>query len=184
MSYYVKDYMDKEFPTLEVEASVVDAAKKLVNENKGYVIVLEKGKPYGIVTELDLVTKILAAEKDPKMVALKQITSTPLITIDPDEDLLKASEMMQARGVKRVAVVKDDIIYGVITSTNIAQKCGDYVNNSVLNPMLRSSASNRGASLNLIPFMPADSAAATQFTLSSMNTQSLASKPSRLSVSM
>ena len=103
MSYYVKDYMDKEFPTLEIEASVVDAAKLLVAKNKGYVIVLEKGKPYGIVTEFDLVTKILAAEKDPKRMVLKQIASTPLISIDPDEDLLKASELMQAKGIKRVA---------------------------------------------------------------------------------
>ncbi len=131
MSYYVKDYMDKEFPTLEIEASVVDAAKLLVAKNKGYVIVLEKGKPYGIVTELDLVTKILAAEKDPKRVELKQIASTPLITIDPDEDLLKASELMQAKGIKRVPVVKQGVIYGVITATNIAQRCGDYVNKSV-----------------------------------------------------
>lgn len=131
MSYYVKDYMDKEFPTLEIEASVVDAAKLLVAKNKGYIIVLEKGKPYGIVTELDLVTKILAAEKDPKRVELKQIASTPLITIDPDEDLLKASELMQAKGIKRVPVVKQGVIYGVITATNIAQRCGDYVNKSV-----------------------------------------------------
>lgn len=131
MSYYVKDYMDKEFPTLEIEASVVDAAKLLVAKSKGYVIVLEKGKPYGIVTELDLVTKILAVEKDPKRVALKQIASTPLITIDPDEDLLKASELMQAKGIKRVPVVKEGVIYGVITATNIAQRCGDYVNKSV-----------------------------------------------------
>ncbi len=131
MSYYVKDYMEKEFPTLEIEASVVDAAKLLVAKNKGYVIVLEKGKPYGIVTELDLVTKILAAEKDPKRVELKQIASKPLITIDPDEDLLKASELMQAKGIKRVPVVKQGVIYGVITATNIAQRCGDYVNKSV-----------------------------------------------------
>jgi CBS domain-containing protein len=131
MSYYVKDYMDKEFPTLEVEASVIDAAKMLVAKNKGYVIILEKGKPYGIVTEFDLVTKILAAEKDPKKVTLMQVTSSPLITIDPDEDLLKASELMQAKGIKRVPVVKEGIIYGVVTATNIAQRCGDYVNKSV-----------------------------------------------------
>lgn len=131
MSYYVKDYMDKEFPTLEIEASVVDAAKLLVAKNKGYVIVLDKGKPYGMVTELDLVTKILAAEKDPKKVELKKIASTPLITIDPDEDLLKASEIMQEKGIKRVPVVKQGVIYGVITATNIAQRCGDYVNKSV-----------------------------------------------------
>ena len=131
MSYYVKDYMDKEFPTLEIEASVVDAAKLLVAKNKGYVIVLEKGKPYGMVTEFDLVTKILAAEKDPKRVELKQIASTPLITIDPDEDLLKASELMHEKGIKRLPVVKQGVIYGVITATNIAQRCGDYVNKSV-----------------------------------------------------
>jgi CBS domain-containing protein len=131
MSYYVKDYMDKEFPTLEIEASVIDAAKLLVAKNKGYVIVLEKGKPYGMVTEFDLVTKILAAEKDPKRVELKQIASTPLITIDPDEDLLKASELMHEKGIKRLPVVKQGVIYGVITATNIAQRCGDYVNKSV-----------------------------------------------------
>jgi CBS domain-containing protein len=131
MSYYVKDYMDKEFPTLEIEASVVDAAKLLAAKGKGYVIILEKGKPFGIVTEWDLVSKILAKEKDTKNTTLKSITSSPLITIDPDQDLLKASELMQSKGIKRVPVVKSGVIYGVITSTNIAQKCGEYVNKSV-----------------------------------------------------
>lgn len=131
MSYSVKDYMDKEFPTIELEASVVDVAKLLTKQGKGYVIVLEKGKPFGIVTEWDLVSKILAVEKDPKNTPLKHITSTPLITIDTDQDLLKASEIMQVKGIKRVPVVKGGVIYGVITSTNIAQKCGEYVNKSV-----------------------------------------------------
>ncbi len=131
MSYYVKDYMDKEFPTLEVEASIAEAAKLLVTKNLGYVIVLDKGKPYGIVTEYDIVSKIIAADKDPKTMTLKQVTSTPLITVDPDQDLLKASELMQTKSVKRLPVVKGGVIYGVITATNIAQKCGEYVNKSV-----------------------------------------------------
>lgn len=131
MSYSIKDYMDKDFPTIEVEASVPEAAKLLAKSGKGYVIVLEKGKPYGIVTEWDMVSKVLAAEVDPKKASLKKITSTPLITIDPDEDLLKASELMQKSGIKRIPVVKGGVIYGVITSTNIAQKCGEYVNKSV-----------------------------------------------------
>ena len=131
MSYYVKDYMDKEFPTIQVEASVVEAAKALNDSKKGYVIVLEKGKPMGIVTEWDLVSKVLAAEKDPKKIALKQVTSSPLITVDPDKDLIEASQVMQKNGIKRLPVVKGGVIYGVITSTNIAQKCGEYVNKSV-----------------------------------------------------
>jgi len=131
LSYSIKDYMDKDFPTIEVEATIVDAAKLLAKSGKGYVIVLEKGKPYGIVTEWDLVSKILATEMDPKKTPLRKITSAPLITIDPDEDLLKAAELMQKSGIKRVPVVKGGVIYGVITSTNIAQKCGEYVNKSV-----------------------------------------------------
>ena len=131
MSYFVKDYMDKEFPTLEIEASVVEAAKALAKQGKGYVIILERGKPYGIVTEWDLVSKVLATEKDPKKTPLRQITATPLVTIDPDEDMLKASELMQTKGIKRIPVVKSGVIYGVITANNIAQKCGEYVNKSV-----------------------------------------------------
>ena len=131
MSYYVKDYMDRDFPTIQVEASAVEAAKALNTTKKGYIIVLEKGKPLGIVTEWDLVSKVLAAEKDPKKLSLRQVASTPLITVDPDKDLLEASELMQKNGIKRLPVVKGGVIYGVITSTNIAQKCGEYVNKSV-----------------------------------------------------
>lgn len=131
MSYYVKDYMDKDFPTIEVEASIIEAAKVLDKTKGGYIIVLEKGRPFGIVTEWDIVSKVLAAEKDPKELSLRQITSTPLITVDPDKDLIEASNFMQKSGVKRLPVIKSGVIYGVITSTNIAQKCGEYVNKSV-----------------------------------------------------
>ena len=131
MSYYVKDYMDKEFPTIQVEASITEVSKLLNDTKVGYVIVLEKGKPMGIVTEWDLVSKILAAEKDPKKLTLRQVASSPLITVDPDKDLIEASEVMQKSGIKRLPVVKGGVIYGVITSTNIAQKCGEYVNKSV-----------------------------------------------------
>ena len=131
MSYLVKDYMDREFPTVEVEASVIDVSKLVAKVGKGYALVLEKGRPYGIVTEWDLVSKILAAEKDPKTTTLRSIASGPLITIDPDQDLLKASELMYAKGIKRIPVVKGGVIYGVITAKDIAQRCGEYVNKSV-----------------------------------------------------
>jgi predicted transcriptional regulator len=62
---------------------------------------------------------------------VKEIASTPLITIDPDLDLLKASELMQTKDIKRIPVVKSGVLYGVVTATNIAQKCGEYVNKSV-----------------------------------------------------
>jgi len=131
MSYAVKDYMDKDFPTIEITASVVEAAKVVSANNKGYAIVLEKGAPKGIVTEWDLVSKVLAVERNPRGTSVSAVMSAPLVTVDPDEDLIKASELMQKREIKRLAVVKGGIIYGVITATDIAQRCGDYVNKSI-----------------------------------------------------
>jgi CBS domain-containing protein len=131
MSYRVKDYMDREFPTIETASSVVEAAKAMAKTAKSYLIVLDKGSPKGMLTEDDLVRKVLAAEKDPKKLKVSDVMSSPLITVDPDEDLIKASEIMQKNGIKRLPVVKEGIIYGVLTSQNIAQKCGAYVEKSV-----------------------------------------------------
>ncbi len=131
MSYAVKDYMDKDFPTIEVTASVVEAAKVVSANNKGYAIVLEKGAPKGIVTEWDLVSKVLAVERNVRTTSVSAVMSSPLVTVDPDEDLIKASELMHKKEIKRLAVIKEGIIYGVITATDIAQRCGDYVNKSI-----------------------------------------------------
>ena len=131
MSYKVKDYMDKDFPSIGVGASVVEASKALAEAGTSYIIVLEKGKPEGMLTEDDLVRKVLAAEKDPRGLKVSDVMSSPLVTVDPDEDLIRASGIMQKNGVKRLPVVKEGIIYGVLTSQDIAQKCGAYVEKSV-----------------------------------------------------
>ena len=127
MSYSVKEYMDKEFPVLGVEESVLDTATVLISSGKGYVIILDKGKPKGIITEEDLIAKIIVAEKDPKTTKIGSVMSTPLITVAPDEDMLVASEKMQKNRVKKLPVVQGEIIYGVLTATDIARSCGAYV---------------------------------------------------------
>ena len=127
MSTPVKDYMDKDFPTLDVGESIIEAATILANSDLGYIIILEKGKPKGMVTEKDVIKKVLLLEKDPKTTNIGSIMSTPLITIDPDDDMLMASELMQKNLIKRIPVVKDEIIYGVITAVNIARGCSAIV---------------------------------------------------------
>ncbi len=98
---------------------------------KGYAVVLKRGKPVGIVTERDLVNKVVAKNLDPAAISVNQIMSTPLITIDLEDDLLKASKVMQEHGIRKLVVKQDDILYGILTATNIAQNCSDYVDKSV-----------------------------------------------------
>jgi len=133
VAYQIKDYMTKDVITLDYDATVTEAAKLMaVDKNyEGCVIILKKGQPLGIVTERDIISKVLAKELDPSKTRVSEIMSTPLLTIDPDDDLLKASELMQKHNVHKLVVTRNEIIYGIITAKGIAQRCGEYVDRSI-----------------------------------------------------
>ncbi len=133
MSYQVKDYMTKEVNTIDCDAKVTEAAMAMAADEKkeGYVICLIKGKPAGIVANIDIVNKVVAKKLDPSKTLVAEIMSKPLVTVDPDDDLLKASSLMREHNVGRLGVVRDGVIYGIITANIIAQRCGEYVDRSV-----------------------------------------------------
>ena len=131
MAYTVNSYMDKTVNTIREEATVTEAAKAMAEKQIDYLIVLKEGKPVGIVTERDFVNKVLARETNPSLIEIKAIMSTPLITIDPDEDLLRASDLMRNYKIRKLPVTRDGIIYGILTATNIAQKCALYVDRTI-----------------------------------------------------
>ena len=135
MSYLVKQYMRKQVATVAGEVSIVEAASLMQKSGTGFLIVLEKGSPVGIVTEHDFVYKAIAADLDPKKVKVAEIMSSPLVTVDPDEDLLKASEIMQKHNIRKLPVVRGGIIYGILTARDISEHCIDYVNKSVKDVM-------------------------------------------------
>lgn len=123
--------MEKEFSTIGSGESTLKAAKMISRSEQGFLIVTDGGKPKGIVTDNDLVSKVMAKGMDPTDTSVKEVMTSPIISVDPDDDLLKASEKMQEKGIRRLAVVRDDIIYGVISTRDIAQRCGEYVQRSV-----------------------------------------------------
>jgi CBS domain-containing protein len=133
MAYVVKHFMSKEVPTIGELDSVTEAAKVMdkTADHKGFLVVLKDGRPVGIVTEHDFAKKVLASELDPAKTPVAEIMSSPLITVDPDDDLLKAAELMKKNDIERLPVVKEGIIYGVLTARLIAQSCSEYVDRSV-----------------------------------------------------
>ena len=133
MGSQVKKYMTKEVNTLDYDAKVTEAASLMASdkEYEGYVIILRKGKPVGIVTERDLVNKVLVGGLDPAKTSVSDVMSTPLVTVDPEDDLLKATQVMKERNVRKLIVVRDEIIYGIITAKKISQNVQDYVDRSI-----------------------------------------------------
>jgi CBS domain-containing protein len=126
MSYPVKSYMSRDIATVGVNDSAVATSKLMMEKGVDYLIVLEKGQPTGIVTDQNLVLKIMAKERDPSQVKVSEIMSQPLITIDPDATVEEAVETMVQHGIRRLPVVREDIIYGMFTTRDLAKHFNDY----------------------------------------------------------
>jgi signal-transduction protein with cAMP-binding, CBS, and nucleotidyltransferase domain len=133
MSYLIKDVMTQHVVTVDHQDSVFDAAEAMAHDPDaaGYVVILQQGTPIGIVTERDIVHKVIAQKQVPSNTRVESIMSSPLITIDPNADFLTAPELMQEHHVSKLVVVKDDILYDVITAKTVAAQFSTYVNQTV-----------------------------------------------------
>lgn len=125
----VKHVMRTTINTIDADAKVIDATK--IMGTSSYVIILEKGKPVGIITERDIIGKVLAEDRDPKMVSVTEIMSAPIITIDPDDDLVTASSVMRENGIGKLIVMREEIVYGVITNMIISRHFQSYVDAAI-----------------------------------------------------
>jgi CBS domain-containing protein len=125
--------MNKHVHTVDDSTSVTDATKIIARHDRyeGYIIVLHRGQPVGIVSERNIVQKVVAQDRDPSATPVSDIMTAPLHTIDPDEDLAKVAQMMREHDVRKLVVAKDSIIHGIITSKDISNQFQDYINQSV-----------------------------------------------------
>ncbi|MBI4173933.1 MAG: CBS domain-containing protein [Candidatus Aenigmarchaeota archaeon] len=114
----VKEIMKRHVVTVSPTISVKDAATIMTNNRIGSVILVDKGRPVGIVTTEDITT-VVAKGKDPKKLKVKDIKKERFITVVPEEDILKISRIMVKEGVKRVPVVKDGKLEGIVTDKEL-----------------------------------------------------------------
>jgi CBS domain-containing protein len=120
MSFKVKEYMNKTVETIDGEANCLDAAKQMAEKKVSYLIVLEKARPAGIITEKDLVAKVMAKKEPADKTHVKTAMSKPLITAKPDDALEEVVKLMGQKDIRRVPIVKDGILYGIFTTKDLA----------------------------------------------------------------
>lgn len=106
--------------TVEGAISVRDAALVMKARTVGGVVVLQQGAPVGILTERDVTFRVVADRLDPDATRVDAIMSKPLATIAPSAGLDEASELMKRLHIKRLVVVKDQQVCGMLTATDIA----------------------------------------------------------------
>ena len=101
----VHEAMTKNPVTVKPNSSVQDVAKIMSEKKIGSIIISGNGELSGILTERDLVRKVLARGKDPKSVKVNEIMSKPVVRINENSDLLDASELMKKKNIRRLVVV-------------------------------------------------------------------------------
>ena len=117
----VRDVMVREVITVD-ENSTVKEAVDIMNEFQiGSLIVLERGKAMGIVTERDFLRRVIAGAKDVMNTKIKEIMTTPLVVVEPSTDLEEAMKLMFQNKIKKLAVVDANKLVGIVTLTDIAR---------------------------------------------------------------
>ena len=119
----VKDLMTKDVLTIEANKTVIEAAALMAQNDVGDLVVMENSTPVGIVTERDFVRRVLAEGK-PTSTRVSEIMSTPLKVIDPEAPIKEAARRMVSKGIRRLAVIKDNKLVGIITVTDFARHLG------------------------------------------------------------
>ena len=119
-STFVNQIMNKDVLTAEKSTTLQEAAQNMSKSNVGCVIVTEDSNPIGIITERDFVTKV-AAEGRPLFSEISEVMSSPLITIDPEETVWEASELMKEKTIHKLPVKENGKIVGILTTTDIVK---------------------------------------------------------------
>ena len=114
----VKEVMKTDVITTDIDSSIKEAADLMKDHGIGSVVVLGSKRIKGIVTAEDIVYKHVADGIGQK---ISEIMSEKLITIDPDKTLEQASEVMEKNSIKKLPVMKGDVLLGIITASDIAR---------------------------------------------------------------
>lgn len=115
----VKEIMTRAVVSIDLGSDVPSLAKKLLDYDVGSIIVTDGDQPVGIVTERDIVKKIVSRKLRPDEISIKELMTTPLITIPTTEDVTDAMFKMVKLKIRRLPVVERAKLVGIVTEADL-----------------------------------------------------------------
>ena len=122
MAKKISELMTPNPCAIEADKPVAHAAKMMKEENVGLAPVVEGDRLVGTLTDRDIVTRVVAEGKDPQTVLVREVASTDVVTIDPQQDLDEALRLMASNQVRRLLVEEDGRLVGVVAQADIARE--------------------------------------------------------------
>ena len=117
----VRDIMQKNVITIESEKKTLDAAIILKEKEISFLVVVNESKPVGIVSERDIIRKIVANNKDAAVTSLEAIMSKKFKWVEPNSSIESAVQKMLNNNIRRLVVLENEKLAGVITQTDLTE---------------------------------------------------------------
>jgi CBS domain-containing protein len=126
MANTIRDLMTSNPTTIEPDKTVVDAAKLMRDEDAGLIPVVEGQKLIATITDRDITIRVVAEGKDATSTSVRDAASTRIVTVDPDQNLDEALQLMAKNQVRRLPVVEEDgKLVGIVAQADVAKHTSD-----------------------------------------------------------
>ena len=125
MAKSVRDAMTENPRSIGASTSVVEAARLMREEDIGSLPITDDEKLVGIITDRDITTRVVAEAADPASMSVEDVYSRDLVSVEPDEDLDEALQLMARHQVRRLPVVENGRLVGIVAQADIALKDND-----------------------------------------------------------
>ena len=122
MGKKIREVMTPAPETIQADRTAAEAAKKMKEADAGMIPVMTNGNLLGTVTDRDIALRVVAEGKDPQSTPVAEIASTDIVTVGPEDDLDAALEKMAKHQVRRLPVVEDGRLIGVIAQADVARE--------------------------------------------------------------
>jgi CBS domain-containing protein len=125
MGKNVKDVMTSNPTTVQSDATVVEAARIMRDQDTGIVPVVENEQLSGTVTDRDIAVRVVAEGRDPESTTVREIASTDVVSVEPQQELSEALRLMAEHQVRRLPVVENDRLVGIVAQADVARESDD-----------------------------------------------------------
>jgi CBS domain-containing protein len=122
MAKSVRDAMTENPRSIGASASVVEAARMMREEHIGSLPITDDEQLVGMITDRDITTRVVAEAGDPKMTSVGDVYSKDLISVEPGKDLEEALRLMARHQVRRLPVVENGRLVGIVAQADIARE--------------------------------------------------------------
>lgn len=133
----IRDLMTQNPTTCEPSTTVLEAARRMAQEDVGSIPVVEGDRFVGLLTDRDIVLRVVAEGRDPMSTTLRDVASTRLETVSPDDELDSALRKMASAQVRRLPVVDGERLVGVVAQADVARKGEDTKTGEVVEKISR-----------------------------------------------